>query len=266
MAGLVSYESSDEEEQEVQPVAAATKPLKQTKEGDEDTNTKPIPTAATKPVAVPANKDVKEPAIIGPQRGPAPGPSFPPLEEDNSTLEEPADATTPSQPPGSPYTSTRATLRDLTLPTVPNMDIPPSPPGSPPPATSRKFEQFLELKKKGVHFNAKLAQSSSLRNPALMDKLLGFVDIDQQRDQYRTTLGADLWDPAGAFPRFAFKEQLRQSQSEVGQARARGKGAPVEFVSATSAVEGNVGGDGGDGQGAVAQKSNTGKRKTRFDT
>ncbi|CAI0654853.1 unnamed protein product, partial [Colletotrichum noveboracense] len=94
----------------------------------------------------------------------------------------------------SPYTASRALLRDLTLPPVPNFDIPPSPPGSPPPALTAKFTQFIELKKKGVHFNAKLAQSSALRNPSLTDKLMDFVDIDG-RGGYATTLAHDIWDP-----------------------------------------------------------------------
>ncbi|KAJ6155043.1 hypothetical protein N7470_005609 [Penicillium chermesinum] len=48
---------------------------------------------------------------------------------------------------------------------VPNLDIPPSPPGSPDPAANAKFQHFLSLKHQGVHFNAKLATSSSLKNP-----------------------------------------------------------------------------------------------------
>jgi hypothetical protein len=204
--------------------------------------------------------------MIGPQMGPSAasgsGAAFPPL-EDPTQDEDPSSsggggggattATAPPVAPGSPYSSTRATLRDLTLPPVPNMDIPPSPPGSPPPATNKKFAQFLELKKKGVHFNSKIAGSSALKNPALMDKLLGFVDLDQ-KDQYATTLAPDIWNPKG-FPRHAFREQLRASQSEMTQARARGKGAAVEFVPATAAAveEGSV-------------SSGGSKRKTRFDT
>jgi hypothetical protein len=158
----------------------------------------------------------------------------------------------------------RALLRDLTLPAVPNMDIPPSPPGSPPPATSKKFEQFLELKKKGVHFNSKIAQSSALKNPGLMDKLLNFAEVDQT-GQYKTTLPLDLWNP-GAFPKTAFMEQLRQSQTEIGQARARARGGPVEFVAAsdTSSRDSTPGGSHRPAAGESVPKP--AKRKTRFDT
>ncbi|KAI1210047.1 HCNGP-like protein-domain-containing protein [Annulohypoxylon truncatum] len=247
MSGLVSYESSDEEEVEQQP---KPKPLKQTQDATGDTTEKPI--ASAESATAPQKVDEKQAPIIGPQIGPAPapaaGPSFPPLEE--APLED--DEAGPGLPPGSPYTATRALLRDLTLPPIPNTDIPPSPPGSPPPATSAKFERFLELKKQGVHFNSKVAQNPSLRNPALTEKLLAFVELGGAADQYQTTLPADIWDPA-AFPRWAYKEQLKQSQAEVEKVRARGKGAPVEFVAATasSAEDG--------------QKPSTGKRKTRFD-
>lgn len=175
-------------------------------------------------------------------------------------------------PPGSPYTATRALLRDLTLPPLPNTAIPPSPPGrSPPPATSAKFERFLELKKQGVHFNSKVAQNPSMGNPALMDKLLAFVELGSPADQYRTTLAADVWDPE-AFPRAAYREQLRQSQIEIEKARARGKGAPVDFVAASASGTATATAGGSD-QGAAQQgssqgsapKQSVGKRKTRFD-
>ncbi|OTA55501.1 hypothetical protein K449DRAFT_388175 [Hypoxylon sp. EC38] len=170
----------------------------------------------------------------------------------------------PGLPPGSPYTATRALLRDLTLPPLPNTDIPPSPPGSPPPGTSAKFERFLELKKQGVHFNSKVASNPSLRNPALMDKLSKFVELDAPADQYQTTLPADIWDPA-AFPRWAYKEQLKQSQADTEKARARTKGAPVEFVAAGSAGDGQ-GAQQSSSQGVNASKPSAGKRKSRFDT
>jgi hypothetical protein len=85
--------------------------------------------------------------------------------------------------PLSPYSSNRALLRDLTLPTVPNYNIPPSPPGSPMESTNAKFKHFLELKKQGIHFNDKLSKSSAMKNPALMQKLLDFSDINEANTQ-----------------------------------------------------------------------------------
>ncbi|KAI8946921.1 HCNGP-like protein-domain-containing protein [Xylaria longipes] len=254
MAGLVTYESSDEDE-EVKP-QPALEPLRKTESVTADANsTSNTAVKETPKSPQPKRKADEEPAVYGPQMGPSSGPSFPPLEEDSAA----GEAEVPLLPPGSPYTTTRALLRDLTLPTVPDMDIPPSPPGSPPSAaTSKKLENFLELKKKGVHFNARLADTTSMKNPALADKLMAFAELDH-RDQYRTTLPADVsWDP-DAFPRHAYKEQLRQSQSDIAQARARATGDPVKFVSAegssTSAEDSKT-----------TQGPSTGKRKTRFDT
>lgn len=164
------------------------------------------------------------------------GPSLPPAEDAHATTID------ISQAPGSPYTANRAIIHDLTLPSVPNLDIPPSPPGSPPPGASKKFEQFLELKKKGVHFNAKLENSTSLRNPGLMDKLMGFVDIDE-RSQYETTLPTDLWDPKG-FPDSVFRDQLRKSQEKIEKEReaekAGGGRTAVEFVPSTTPAGGST--------------------------
>jgi len=138
--------------------------------------------------------------------------------------------------PQSPYSEHRATVRNLTLPTVPNLDIPASPPGSPPPGMDLKFTHFLELKKQGVHFNEKLAQSSALKNPSLLKKLMDFAGVEEDK-QYATTLPADIWDPAG-FPPSAYKEQLASSQQEIlkkrEEERAKAQREAIEFVSASA--------------------------------
>ncbi|RYP81320.1 hypothetical protein DL769_002049 [Monosporascus sp. CRB-8-3] len=277
MGGLVAYESSDEEDGTPEVPVTETKPQEPTQEAKANTDGKPRTSANDTEEAVISQAPVElqeqqkqqeqqQQPIIGPQMGPEAeeGPSYPPLEED-PTLEEEA-AVGPAIPPGSPYSAERATLRNLTLPPVPDTEIPPSPPGSPPPGTNRKFAQFLELKKKGVHFNSKLAGSPALQNPALADKLLAFVDAGSREAQYATVLAPDLWDPA-AFPRCAFKEQLRAAQTETAQARARGRGAAVDFVPAGEAGSGagtvNAASEGG--VAAAAAGTSTGKRKTRFD-
>jgi hypothetical protein len=186
-----------------------------------------IPIKPSKPEAV------EESVNIGPvqQHAMPLGPSLPPAED--SYILESEDS---SQAPGSPYSAGRALIRDLTLPAVPNTEIPPSPPGSPPPALNQKFEQFLELKKKGVHFNNKLSQSSALKNPSLMDKLMKFVEIDE-RSQYATTLSPDLWNPS-ELPDWAFRGQLKQSQGQIKKEReaqrAAGGRTTIDFVSSST--------------------------------
>ncbi|KAM0437755.1 hypothetical protein ACHAPT_002120 [Fusarium lateritium] len=234
MAGLVGYASSDEEEEieqvekpvsaEKAPVttAVATEPRKQEKE-HATTSTLPEPISTSQS---------NEPVAIGPvQQNAVPlGPSLPPMDE------AVIDDQDPAQRPSSPYSANRALLRDLTLPSAPNLDIPPSPPGSPPPGANKKFEQFLELKKKGTHFNAKLEQSSALKNPSLMDKLMKFVDIDE-RDQYSTTVSTELWDP-GAFPERAFKDKLRKSREKLAKEKeaekTSGGRTAIDFVPSTT--------------------------------
>jgi hypothetical protein len=206
--------------------------------------------------------------MLGPSRGPPPSSSAPVF----------IDGDTDS-PPKSP----RTLLRDLTLPTVPNLDIPSSPPGSPPPhleALTAKFTHLLKLKRdKGVHFNARLASSDALRNPALMDKLLGFAGVETEpeggREQYATVLGADdaengqgeggargIWDPA-AFPGWAFRGELRRAQERATRERERARGERVEFVKPVE--RGATPGVGDGGLPPLAPPPVTGKRKSRFD-
>ncbi|KAF3015537.1 hypothetical protein E8E14_002356 [Neopestalotiopsis sp. 37M] len=260
---LVGYESSDEDEEvQTPPTKSLENEVTATVTSNEVSieeapKSEPEPEPEAVPISASTPAVAEQPSIIGPMRPPegSESLSFPPLEE--APMED--EASVPSLPPGSPYSANRALLRDLTLPPVPNMDIPPSPPGSPPPGANKKFEHFLKLKKDGVHFNSKIAQSSALKNPSLMDKLLGFAEVSQ-KDQYRTTLATDLWDPS-IFPKSAYKEQLRQSQTEIGQARARSKGGPVQFVSASATSSRDT----TPGNGNVPAPS-TGKRKTRFDS
>ena len=138
--------------------------------------------------------------------------------------------------PQSPYLANRAIIRDLTLPPVPNLDIPPSPPGSPPPGIDEKFSHFLKLKKQGVHFNEKLARSSALKNPSLLQKLMDFAGIEEH-EQYATTLPKELWDPSG-FPPWAYIEELTKSQQEMAkrqeEERARTQRESIDFVPATA--------------------------------
>ena len=149
--------------------------------------------------------------------------------EDHTNNEDTSD-------PQSPYLVSRAMIRDLTLPTIPNLDIPPSPPGSPPPGVDKKFSRFLELKMQGVHFNEKLARSSAMKNPSLLRKLMDSAGIEEY-DQYESTLPKGKWDPT-SFPSWAYKEELAKSQQEVTkkkeEERARTQRESIEFISATS--------------------------------
>ncbi|KAI4209640.1 MAG: hypothetical protein LQ351_007440 [Letrouitia transgressa] len=90
-----------------------------------------------------------------------------------------------------PYSSKQALMRNLTLPLIPILDIPPSPPGSPPPGIEQKFEHFIELKKQNVHFNHKLASSSALKNPMLLKNLMNSAGLNET-DQYSTVAAGDF--------------------------------------------------------------------------
>jgi hypothetical protein len=223
----VNYESSDEEEQ-----LSATVPKVSLKYTPRRTSIATNIELANVPVAAPAPEAVSRPAspqaappppapVNGPVKGPTVSPPPPPDNDHNDVL-----------PPGSPYTSSRAIIQNLTLPTVPNFDIPPSPPGSPPQRATQKFAQFLELKKKEQHFNQRLESSAVLRDPGHSQKLMDFAGISEE-EQYASTLPNDLAVPV-AFPSWAYVEELRASQKKILKTREQKQsGAPREFVSAT---------------------------------
>ena len=209
----------------------------------------------------PAPEPLSEPAPLeqpaastGPVNGPSQGPTVSPPPPDDDLQDD--------APPGSPYTSNRALVQNLTLPTVPNFDIPPSPPGSPPQRATKKFAQFLELKKKGQHFNQRLEGSSVLRDPGHLQKLMDFAGISEE-EQHLSTLSEDVAVPA-VFPEWAYVEQLRASQKQILKAREKEKSRrpreAVDFVS--TAKSGTASGAGTPaGKGPEQSAAMAGKRK-----
>jgi hypothetical protein len=175
-------------------------------------------------------------AAAGPVSGPSQGPAVSPPPQEDSTAND--------APPGSPYTASRAIAQNLTLPTVPNFDIPPSPPGSPPPRATQKFAQFLRLKSKGQHFNQRLEGSSVLRDPGHLPRLLEFAGVSEE-DQYASALSEAVAHPA-AFPEWAYAEELKASQRTIFKAREQQKSKvprdAVDFVSATKPVTASAAG------------------------
>ncbi|KAK3902465.1 hypothetical protein C8A05DRAFT_33843 [Staphylotrichum tortipilum] len=313
--GLVQYDSSDEDE-DVQSPAESTSPNPTAKPSLSSTQTPPTPAVPSAPPVAPASLPIPVTAATAstaspPAPGPAPGPASDPTlgpvlgpsrpppttqqtaepsEEIDLSFLDPTTTTTDTtgDPPRSPYTTTRALLRDLTLPTHAELSIPPSPPGSPPPghaALTTKFDTFLRLKRtQGVHFNERLAGARGMANPATADKLLSFVGLGsppsagegREEDDgggggggcggdaeavgrgYATVLGAEVWDPA-CFPAWAYKGALRREQERGRKERERGRGEKVEFVKG-----GVVGGeDAGRREGTPGVGG--GKRKGRWD-
>src|SRR5689334_11411086 len=110
----VNYESSDEEEQP--PATAVEVSLEYAPRGTSiATNIElaNVPVAAPAPEALPNPASPKAaPPPADPVNGPAQGPTVSPPPPDN----DPDD----DLPPGSPYTSSRAIIQNLTLPAVPN--------------------------------------------------------------------------------------------------------------------------------------------------
>nr|POE63178.1 meiotically up-regulated gene 151 protein [Quercus suber] len=170
-------------------------------------------------------------SILSSSLGPAAGPSLVDARRDDSP--SPSESTG-----GSPYAFERQRIHDLTMPTVPNFSIPdsPSPParGSEAAArlagTTKKFERFLEMKKQGIHFNDRLQNSSSLRNPSLLPKLMEFAGIELA-DSHRSTLPQELGVPV-VWPAECYVEYLVK-RNEKGEKKRLSERQQVAFVPAT---------------------------------
>ncbi|KAJ4396726.1 hypothetical protein N0V93_000947 [Gnomoniopsis smithogilvyi] len=260
MALLVGYDSSDEEEETLQTQTSVQQEIRTQDPQAQASRSSFIEPETQNPP--PAAVSVSHPSVDLARPGPLPsspaaitaiGPTLPRTEDDSAEaypeeMEQDALASQPDQPaPSSPYSASRSLIHTLTLPPVPNMDIPLSPPSSPSQSTAQaaltvKFDKFLELKrKKGTHFNVRIAESHALKNPPLMDKLLDFVGLGaglevgprEATEQYATTLPTELWDPA-AFPEWAYRGPLRKSQEKTQKEQARERGEAVQFVPASS--------------------------------
>ncbi|KAF2499778.1 hypothetical protein BU16DRAFT_615159 [Lophium mytilinum] len=227
MLGL-NYASSDDEEEVAAPVKEQTKATSQ--QAPVKSSIAPIHDAAisNEPALAPTTQPKDEPGREDPVVGPTMGPSAtpPPV---NSVAEG-------DSAPLSPYSASRLIIRNLTMPPIPNFNIPPSPPGSPRPGPTARFAQFLELKKRGVHFNERIEKTSALRNPSHLQKLMEFAGISEI-DQYASTLPEELAIPS-KFPKWAYADQLVASQKEITKQReaeqAKVQREAIEFVPASA--------------------------------
>ena len=138
------------------------------------------------------------------------------------------------------------------MPPIPNFNIPDSPP---PPernseeaatlaAMTKQFERFLELKKQGVHFNTRLQDSSSLRNPSLLSKLMAFAGISAE-DAYRSSLPEELAVPV-RWPEDCYGQELVR-QSERFEKKRMAERERVDFVPAAQKDVGSANGTPGGG-------------------
>lgn len=220
---------------------------------------RPDPSTATAAESGLSAATIREEDIAIPTAGPAPGPSVAaPQPQPKST-----DNNHPATPPQSPYTAERTALRNLTMPTHPNFSIPSSP--SPPPqnseaalalsTTTKKFDRFLELKKQGVHFNARLEGSSALRNPGLLPKLMEFAGIGEE-EGYASTL--DEGGVPTRWPEEWYVEGLVK-ENEWRERKAKGARTEVGFVKARSAASSASGTPKGAGGGGSEH------RKSKFE-
>jgi hypothetical protein len=93
---------------------------------------------------------------------------------------------------------TNLLIRQATMPILPpdldDFGIPPSPPGTPYPSLSTKLNNFHQLRERGVYFNDRLGGNKGYRNPKLLEKLRGYVGVEEE---YGSHLPTSIWNPHG---------------------------------------------------------------------
>ena len=205
MSALVEYETSSDEEEVAPAVSEATPQLEAPIASPHAAATRrPLNHAGSRASQTVDSEVAADRPLLGPPLGPPLGPAAP-INCGIMHAETPASA--------SETMSERDTIRHLTQASGPMTSIPSSPPGSPDPAANARFAYFLELKGKGVHFNEDLASKPSFLNPGLLAMMMGRAGIDDE-NKYNSSLPIHLWNPK-AFPLWAYKEQLLQSQQDI---------------------------------------------------
>lgn len=208
MSGLVGYESSSDEEAPGQ-LSPHVVPFSKSHDAPNNapTGTKDLPPQEDQGASAPAASS--DEGLVGPLLGPA--------VEQNGTFVTEEELLSPV---ALTDMSERDAIRHLSQATIPATSLPPSPPGSPEPAANERFNRFLELKAKGIHFNEDLARKTAFRNPSLLSSMMSKYGIDEKA-QYSTSLPLDLWDPTD-FPAWVYKEGLLQNQQDLqGQSNAK---------------------------------------------
>ncbi|KAI7055896.1 hypothetical protein KC340_g18161 [Hortaea werneckii] len=128
------------------------------------------------------------------------------------------------------------------MPTVPNFTIPDSPPPAPRnseeaailSARTKKFERFLTLKSKDVHFHHRLLHSSSLCNPAFLPNLMEFAGLASE-DVYASALSEEAggvpvkWRPE-CYVENLVEESRRWEKKKMAMVEGKRLGGRREFV------------------------------------
>jgi hypothetical protein len=143
----------------------------------------------------PGDPPPKIPSPPPQQSSPPKRPSLRPSSPQAITLDSPA-----SDEPEymTPLAYTNSLIRQATMPVLPpdldDFGIPPSPPGSPDTSLSRKLDNFRQLRERGVYFNDRLGGNKGFRNPRLLERLRGYVGVE---DEYGSHLPTTVWNPHG---------------------------------------------------------------------
>lgn len=137
-----------------------------------------------------------------------------------------------------------------------------------------KLRHFHVLRSQGIHFNATLQSNKSFRNPAILSKLVDFVDVDEKLSNFPP----EVWRSSHGLGRDAWAESIAERQKALAEERQklqeRGKRSNIDFASSSSSASAstsslahphsssNMGANGRSGPGADREE----RKKSRWDS
>ncbi|TPX37503.1 hypothetical protein SmJEL517_g00724 [Synchytrium microbalum] len=129
------------------------------------------------------------------------------------------------------FESLRAILKPPAIEGQESYGIPPEPDAECDPDLEAKFENWMNLKLNGMHFNTRLTKTHAFRNPSIMSKMIEFQGLDE----YGSNFPKDMFDPHG-FPPEAFVDELEKAQRTRAEraAAAAIAGIPVQTASGST--------------------------------
>ncbi|EPX72600.1 transcriptional regulator [Schizosaccharomyces octosporus yFS286] len=92
-----------------------------------------------------------------------------------------------------------------------NWRFPSSPKGDSDSFLEKKIKQFLELKRKNVHFHARLVENENFLNPQLLDTLQEYAGIS---NPMASMMPSATWIPQ-CLPNSAYAKSLREAQEDL---------------------------------------------------
>lgn len=173
-----------------------------------------------------------------------------------SVVKRAASGSTPTAATTAQGPSASSTSADGSSKTV---DIPSSPPGGVPSKLAEKYAAQVDVYNKGQRVNTFIREAKKFRNPCLLEKLVGYLGVQESGTNYPP----ELYDPS-AFGAEEYYDALEMARKAKEERQSRKHGEKVEFQSSgAQLMQQQPAAAAAAGSSAAAEPP---KRKSKWDT